>query len=40
MNDVTGMKEFGGPEELVKDVLFVNFFEDITPFDDIMEVRV
>lgn len=40
MNNVAGMEEFGSPEQLVKDVLFVNFFEDITPFDDIMEVRV
>ena len=40
MNHVAGMQVLCRPEQLVEDVLLVNFFEDVASFDDIVQVRV
>ena len=40
MNHVAGMQVLCRPEQLVEDVLLVNFFEDVASFDDIVQVSV
>lgn len=40
VNHVAGMQVLCCPEQLVEDVLLVNFFEDIAAFDNIVKVRV
>lgn len=40
MNHVARMQVLGGSEQLIHDILFVHFLEDIAPFDDIVEVSV
>ena len=40
MYNIAGMQVLGGPEKLVHDILFVYFFQDISPFDDVVQVRI
>jgi hypothetical protein len=40
MNHVARMQVLGRPEELIQNVLFVDFFEDVSAFDDVVKVRV
>ena len=40
MYNIAGMQVLGGPEKLVHYVLFVHFFQDISPFDDVVQVRI
>ena len=40
MYNIAGMQVLGGPEKLVHDILFVHFFQDISPFDDVVQVRI
>lgn len=40
MNHVARMQVLGGPKQLIQNVLLVHFLEDVTTFDDVVQVRV
>ena len=40
MNHVARMQVLGRPEELIQNVLFVHFLEDVAAFDDVVKIRI